>query len=833
MKLFTRYIKKYLGIILIFLFVFFINNLPVNAISNSRGLTPNQLNIYSKNNIMFYDPVNCVSSGGLSSFICGSTAKEKYISALNKHFDMVHVAGIMGNIANEGGFNPVMWQGNAVDRSGSWKNNRNFDYYMNTCGSCSVGVGAFQITSNLSGYLQYINSNAPDLIKYFQSPQEYGFSYYYHPAGDYETYGDILLEKIGDADFDRLVDLEINYFLENFVGSKIAAFESTTTPYDAGWHWANKIEICAACGYNEGDSELYERGEASDYYYEQIKDFSCSSGTSFYSTSLSTSGSDTSSADNASASTQDIVNKALELAWPESDSNNSTTNPTEAFIAAANESGTNPESDDRLNFVQTVIKASGADTSIPIGEYPNPDEYKTIEYMNSSSKWEKIEVNSETGLEPGDILISAVPPNSDGSHGVGKNHIFVYLGNGKVAAANQGKYFARISNLSSEWDPNSDNDVPFKYGDMNYQVFRLSSGGGCTTYEGEYPEYLQSAEPWGSMPYGPGCTYGGCSCGASSLAMLATYLTGQDIFPNDVGDLLGNSVYWKTTGIGAAALDKRVGEVYGFDAEGVTYSSLAEAEQKMRQYLDNGYLLHFSGAGSYPYSSGGHYIGIFGWTGNGDNVMVANSAFNGNAEMSLHEVVYAGAHGGGFSAIKGSNNSSRRPCNIDVCSSKNQNNSNTGNNDILQSVQEIIDLANQNGSTYIYGGNRSIGAFDSMLNNNTPINTDCTGFASLVIYKTYGATSIFSSSSIFGDSHYEEIPRSDVQPGDIFAYTSPQGHGGIVIEASNGVVTKIAETGGTEGRSGSNNNIGYSGSDSFSVKNMNSLNGHFFRWKGN
>ena len=117
--------------------------------------------------------------------------------------------------------------------------------------------------------------------------------------------------------------------------------------------------------------------------------------------------------------------------------------------------------------------------------------------------------------------------------------------------------------------------------------------------------------------------------------------------------------------------------------------------------------------------------------------------------------------------------------------------------------------------------------------NGAPVNTDCTGFASLVIYKTYGTTSIFSSSSIFSNSHYEEVPRSEVQPGDIFAYTSPQGHGGIVIEASNGIVTKIAETGGTEGRSGNNNNIGYSGPESFSVTNMNGPNGHFFRWKGN
>lgn len=156
-----------------------------------------------------------------------------------------------------------------------------------------------------------------------------------------------------------------------------------------------------------------------------------------------------------------------------------------------------------------------------------------------------------------------------------------------------------------------------------------------------------------------------------------------------------------------------------------------------------------------------------------------------------------------------------------------------GNSDVLSSVESIIELANKNGSTYTWGGGHTSdsGTFDAMLNG-SPINVDCTGFASLVMYKTYGEMTSFTSYSIFNDPLYKEIDRADVQPGDIFAYNSPSGHGGIVIEASNGVVTKIAETGGSEGASGSNNNIGYSGPDSFSVQNMNGENGHFFRWNG-
>lgn len=155
------------------------------------------------------------------------------------------------------------------------------------------------------------------------------------------------------------------------------------------------------------------------------------------------------------------------------------------------------------------------------------------------------------------------------------------------------------------------------------------------------------------------------------------------------------------------------------------------------------------------------------------------------------------------------------------------------NGDVLSAVQFIIDLANKNGSTYTWGGGHTSDSsvFDAMLSG-SPINVDCTGFASLVMYKAYGQMTSFTSASIFSDPLYEEVSRSDVRPGDVFAYNSPHGHGGIVVEASNGVVTKIAETGGTEGRSGANSNIGYSGADSYSVTNMNSSNGHFFRWKG-
>ena len=158
----------------------------------------------------------------------------------------------------------------------------------------------------------------------------------------------------------------------------------------------------------------------------------------------------------------------------------------------------------------------------------------------------------------------------------------------------------------------------------------------------------------------------------------------------------------------------------------------------------------------------------------------------------------------------------------------------SGGSAILEAVQKIIDLANENGSNYVYGGGRSISNFKKVVNEGASNNIDCTGFASMVYWMVYGdefeESDIFSSGSILaGEPSYKEVSRSEVRPGDIFAY---QGHGGIVVEVKDGKVTKIAETGGKEGRSGKNQNLGYSGKSDYSVRHMNGSAGHFYRWKG-
>ena len=159
---------------------------------------------------------------------------------------------------------------------------------------------------------------------------------------------------------------------------------------------------------------------------------------------------------------QKIADKARELAWPESDKSKSAS-PTDAFVRAANASGVTP-SNDCLAFVKTAIIASGADTGYPTAA--NEYESDLVEYMGSSTKWTQVNTTNESDLKPGDILVSA------DTSGQGRNHIFVYLGSGKVAAANLNEGEWRIEKLADE---GGNGYVPFYYGGNQYKVFRINS----------------------------------------------------------------------------------------------------------------------------------------------------------------------------------------------------------------------------------------------------------------------------------------------------------------------------------------------------------------------
>lgn len=173
---------------------------------------------------------------------------------------------------------------------------------------------------------------------------------------------------------------------------------------------------------------------------------------------------------------QIIADKAEELAWPENtDKQTTKQSGTPAFQSAATATGTDG-TDDCLTFVKTVIIASGADTDYPKASASNGGKEVDVEnYMINSDKWEEQNVTDESGLQPGDVIISA-DRDAYNENRAGNNHIFIYVGNGKVAAANLNQWYGRIENLEDEW---WNGGKAFYYGNTKYKVFRIKGGGDC------------------------------------------------------------------------------------------------------------------------------------------------------------------------------------------------------------------------------------------------------------------------------------------------------------------------------------------------------------------
>ncbi len=781
------------------------------------------------NSIYFYE--ECIpGSGGISSGACGDTAREIYWSVLRQHFEVIQVAGIFGNIDNEGGFSPTKWQYNLVSSPGA-PLQRSFDELYNwppcSGGGCVGGVGSFQITSALGPYLQYVDEKAPELLEYFKDTK-------------YSANGDEVLKIMPKNDFIRLVEIEVSYVMDVHLNkSKLDSFKSITEPGDAARWWSSNYEMCGPC-MDWNSSENNERAVAAQQEYETMKSFTCSSSSSSQSSSSTTNSNNSS---NTTSSTTNNTVSGDQITWIG-----------DSYSVAANNKGLLPSGvdigpgtiDTSSSYIQVSKFVSSSSSSNPsclsiLEDIINANKLRpTLVFAcGTNGGWSDSDIakfkNLLQATDSQAIVVNSKTPNNDYSKSNDKLK--------QMADSNDNITLADWVSVYKEDYFESDGSKIHPYTDPGFQEWvgainnaLYDSGESCTTYEGDYPEYLQCSGPWKDTQYGssPDQTMCTSACGAVSMAMLATVAANQDIFPEDVANLLGSSYYFNTSGSGMYALDKIIGDHYGFEVVNVPFSSIEDAENKMTQYLDDGYMIHLSGMGdSYPFSLVGHYIGIFGWTGSGgDNVMLANSGGGGNKEASLHDVLYAGLHGDSFSAVKGTKNTQCNPNSASICP-ESTNNTSTNNNKVTKAVQEIIELANKNGSTYTWGGGHTSdeSVFKAMLNG-SPIDVDCTGFASLVIYKAFGKMASFSSESIFSDPSYEEVSRSDVRPGDIFAYNSPSGHGGIVIETQNGKITKIAETGGVEGRSGNNSNIGYSGSDDFSVTNSNSDNGHFFRLKG-
>jgi len=172
---------------------------PVSALSADL------LEFYATNNINYYNPSavssNCYS-GDVS--VTGSTTAEKIWSGLTTFMTPEQAAGVMGNMVGESGFNPVRHE-----ESQKQKYWGTFDIITGT--EHPYGIGLIQWSGgrrvNLLKYIQSVDSS---LIQYFMNPDEYSV----HKSGD------DFLALVGDAVFDRLVQLELEFLKEEFNTSK-------------------------------------------------------------------------------------------------------------------------------------------------------------------------------------------------------------------------------------------------------------------------------------------------------------------------------------------------------------------------------------------------------------------------------------------------------------------------------------------------------------------------------------------------------------------------------------------------------------------------------------
>lgn len=173
------------------------------------------------------------------------------------------------------------------------------------------------------------------------------------------------------------------------------------------------------------------------------------------------------------------------------------------------------------------------------------------------------------------------------------------------------------------------------------------------------PQYFQCGEDWSNLMYGSGGVHGASGtsicdsgCGPTSFAMMATALLGLEIRPDDTADWAGRAGM-HIAGAGSSwEITRVLAEHYGL-AYQVFDTDTASCKATIENALNDGWMIHTSGKGSAPFTSGGHYIGITGKNANGE-WYIANSASrkNNNKYYSPDTVINAGINCNNLKGIK-------------------------------------------------------------------------------------------------------------------------------------------------------------------------------------
>lgn len=688
MKYYTRFIKKLSALIIPFCLLAFSQS--TFALPKKDVLLPsNTLEDYGLNNVLFYES-ECVPTDNF--MVCGENAKEKYWSVISQYFDEIHTAAIMGNLAHEGVFSPTRWQKTMLDSANklthSWAS-----LYNCGSGNCPGGVGAFQITYRLGQYLQFIDTKETSLLAYFQKSDEYSLP------------GDELLEEIDEEDYDKLVQLEVEFVLSILRNSD--EFKATTTIEDATDWWTKSFENCAnCCGAADADQScesLEPRRASAKKIYEEFKDFDCGASANLISITETQSTKITLIGDSIALS----VSGELASRFPSSFITKTAGRSFTKGGKCAGDAGGYTVLKGLINNMGPIISesADGMCESFQINPYTSLQDNIVWEIGTNTEGANKKNLDKLLELADDYTLFLVTPYNQNDMANTdkvaelyreaaeGNSHVFVIDWNQKVR-----------DNPSVYID--ADGVTPSETGKtiyVNLIAEEVSKSRGCATVkDGEWPDYQQCDPRWAKEPYGGG-TFCSCSCGCSSMAMLASAATGQDITPPDIYNTIlecyakgncpisGVRVYYHT-GSGDLGrfleMDSYVGQVYGFDAVAVAVGG--EGPAKMKEYLDQGYMLHFSGAGDAPFSTIGHYVGIFALNDDGTVALANSCRATGGYNKTLEQINAANNRRYtplNFIAIRGNG----RNCGSNLCKDRDEkagtssnegsgNNSSNGNN---------------------------------------------------------------------------------------------------------------------------------------------------------
>lgn len=580
------------------------------------------LNFFNASDIHYYNPVgskarNCYT-GDIN--VAGNTIEEKIWSGLTSFMTEEQAAGTMGNMAHESNyFNPVQHEISQLNA------HPNADI-MNDA-SISYGIGLIQWSgSRRVGFLHYIESQNASLLDYFYQPNIYSIGY--------TIDGNDFLSLAGESVTDELLSLELQYLKDELDNnSSYNGIYNTTTVAEASDYFLMRIEQPRNISGNQPI-----RLRSAQQYYDQFKGktFISSTNTTKTNGSNITIIGDSITVRSAEAIRSLLPNISINAEVGRTFAQGveilqSMSNPRDIIIFAL---GSN---DDTISqeLAQEVLNIAGPNRIVI---FVNNFSLGKHDYSQHNLLFEALAgENKNVFVADWSKAVQDEPEKYIASEGTVDVHPTISEGTELFAQT----IYAAATNVDSKLD-NLINCI--------------------RTYNGEgVPQYFQSDERWGHLNYGPDGIYGhigtsiaASGCGPSSFAMMITAILGREITPDETSDIAGQAGQhsrcdggwcgssWTIT----AVLAEHYSVQYqNFDTNRSNCIGVIEAA------LADGWMIHTSGTGTKPFSSGGHYIGIVGVDQDG-NWLTADSAGWGNGAYSPQEILNAGINCDNLKGIK-------------------------------------------------------------------------------------------------------------------------------------------------------------------------------------